>query len=82
LLGYKFLNYEALRKIAPGGFLFTFSCSQAVDQQAFQSIVMAAAIEAKRNVRILYRLSQPADHPTNIFHPEGTYLKGLVVEVL
>jgi 23S rRNA (cytosine1962-C5)-methyltransferase len=81
LLGYKFLNYEALRKIAPGGFLFTFSCSQAVDQQAFQSIVMAAAIEAKRSVRILYHLSQPSDHPTNLFHPEGTYLKGLVVEV-
>lgn len=82
LLGYKFLNYEALRKIAPGGLLFTFSCSQAVDQQSFQSVVMAAAIEAKRTVRILYHLSQPADHPTNIFHPEGTYLKGLVVEVI
>jgi len=82
LLGYKFINNQAIRKIASGGFLFTFSCSQAIDQQAFQSVVMAAAIEAKRKVRILYHLSQPADHPANIFHPEGDYLKGLVVEVL
>ncbi len=82
LLGYKFLNYQAISKIASGGLLFTFSCSQAVDLASFQSVVMAAAIDAKRKVRVLNRLSQPADHPVNIFHPEGSYLKGLVIEVL
>jgi len=81
LQGYKYINYEAIRKIAPNGLLFTFSCSQAVDRAMFQGIVTAAAIEAKREVRILHHLSQPADHPTNIFHPEGTYLKGLVLMV-
>ena len=81
LQGYRFLNAEAFRKIAKGGLLFTFSCSQAVDKATFQGIVTAAAIEAGRNVRILYQLSQPADHPINIFHPEGSYLKGLVLLV-
>ncbi len=81
LQGYRFINAEAIRQIAKGGLLFTFSCSQAVDKFTFQSIVTAAAIEAKRNVRILYQLSQPADHPINIFHPEGAYLKGLVLLV-
>jgi 23S rRNA (cytosine1962-C5)-methyltransferase len=81
LLGYKFINWEAIRKIAPGGLLFTFSCSQAIDPASFQSIVMAAAIEAGRKVKILYTLSQPPDHPVSIFHPEGAYLKGLVLEV-
>ena len=81
LQGYRFINAEAIRQIAKGGLLFTFSCSQAVEKSTFQSIVMAAAIEAKRNVRILYQLSQPADHPINIFHPEGAYLKGLVLLV-
>ena len=81
LQGYRFINAEAIRQMAKGGLLFTFSCSQAVDKFMFQSIVTAAAIEAKRNVRILYQLSQPADHPINIFHPEGSYLKGLVLLV-
>lgn len=79
--GYRFLNAEAIRRIAKGGLLFTFSCSQAVDKATFQGIVTAAAIEAKRNVRIVGQLSQPADHPINIFHPEGSYLKGLVLSV-
>lgn len=81
LSGYKFINAEAIKRIAKGGLLFTFSCSQAVDKATFQSIVTAAAIEAKRNVRILDQLSQPADHPINIFHPEGAYLKGLMLIV-
>lgn len=81
LQGYRYLNAEAIKRIADGGLLFTFSCSQAVDKGTFQGIVTAAAIEAGRNVRILDQLSQPADHPINIFHPEGSYLKGLVVEV-
>ena len=82
LQGYKYINYEAIRKIAPGGLLFTFSCSQAVDAAAFQGIVMAAAIEAGREVQLLHHLSQPADHPVSLFHPEGSYLKGLVLRVL
>jgi 23S rRNA (cytosine1962-C5)-methyltransferase len=82
LQGYKFINFEAIRKIAHNGLLFTFSCSQAIDRQAFQSIVMAAAIEAGREVQVLYHLSQPADHPVSLFHPEGAYLKGLVLRVL
>ena len=81
LQGYRFINAEAIKRIAKGGILFTFSCSQAVDKSTFQGIVTAAAIEAGRNVRILYQLSQPADHPINIFHPEGAYLKGLVLLV-
>ena len=81
LQGYRFLNAEALKRMAPGGLLFTFSCSQAVDKATFQGIVTAAAIEAKRNVRILDQRSQPGDHPVNIFHPEGAYLKGLVLFV-
>lgn len=81
LQGYRYLNAEAIRKIAKGGLLFTFSCSQAVDKATFQGIVTAAAIEAGRHVRILDQLSQPADHPINIFHPEGAYLKGLVLYV-
>ena len=79
--GYRFLNAEAIKRIAPGGLLFTFSCSQAVDKATFQGIVTAAAIEAKRNVRIIGQLAQPADHPINIFHPEGAYLKGLMLLV-
>ena len=79
--GYRFINAEAIKRIAKGGLLFTFSCSQAVDKATFQGIVTAAAIEAKRNVRIIDQLSQPADHPINIFHPEGAYLKGLVLMV-
>ncbi len=79
--GYKFINAEAIKRVAKGGLIFTFSCSQAVDKATFQGIVTAAAIEAQRNVRILTQLSQPADHPINIFHPEGAYLKGLVLLV-
>jgi 23S rRNA (cytosine1962-C5)-methyltransferase len=81
IMGYKRLNYEAIKQIKPGGLLFTFSCSQVVDKNTFNSTVMAAAIEAGRNVRVLHHLSQPADHCVNIFHPEGEYLKGLVVHV-
>lgn len=79
--GYRFINAEAIRRVSKGGLIFTFSCSQAVDKATFQGIVTAAAIEAKRNVRIIDQLSQPADHPINIFHPEGAYLKGLVLYV-
>lgn len=77
--GYKRLNAEAIRKIAPGGILFTFSCSQVVNMGLFKSTVIAAAIEAGRKARIIHQLSQPADHPINAFHPEGEYLKGLVL---
>lgn len=78
---YKRLNVEGMRHIAKGGILFTFSCSQVVDNQLFYNTITAAAIEAKRTVRVLHRLTQPADHPVNIFHPEGNYLKGLVLYV-
>lgn len=78
---YKRLNAEALRKIKPGGILFTFSCSQVVDKRLFANTLTAAALESKRNVRILHQLSQPADHPINCFHPETEYLKGLVLYV-
>ena len=78
---YKRLNAEALRKIKPGGILFTFSCSQVVDRRLFANTITAAGLESKRNVRILHQLSQPADHPINIFHPETEYLKGLVLFV-
>lgn len=81
IMGYKRLNFEAIKQIKPGGLLFTFSCSQVVDKNTFNSTVMAAAIEAGRNVRVLNHLSQPPDHCINIFHPEGEYLKGLVVQV-
>ncbi len=81
VMGYKRLNYEAIKQIKPGGLLFTFSCSQVVDKNTFNSTVMAAAIEAGRTVRVLHHLSQPPDHAVNIFHPEGEYLKGLVVHV-
>ncbi len=76
---YKRLNAEAFKHIKPGGIVFTFSCSQVVDKQLFANTITAAAMEAKRNIRILHYLSQPADHPINIFHPESEYLKGLVV---
>jgi 23S rRNA (cytosine1962-C5)-methyltransferase len=79
--GYKRLNAEAIKQVKPGGLIFTFSCSQVVDRYSFNSAVMAAAIIAGRKVRILHNLSQPPDHPVNIFHPEGEYLKGLVLYV-
>jgi len=81
VIGYKRINAEAIKKIKPGGIIFTFSCSQAVDRELFESTVCAAAIEAGRNVQILHRMNQPADHPVSIFHPEGHYLKGLVIHV-
>ena len=81
LQGYKFINNEAMKKIKEGGLLFTFSCSQAVDKAQFQSIVMAAAIEAGRKAQIIFQLDQPDDHPVNIYHPEGAYLKGLVLKI-
>jgi 23S rRNA (cytosine1962-C5)-methyltransferase len=80
--GYKRLNAHAMRYIKPGGILFTFSCSQVVDKALFNNTIIAAAMESGRQVRILEQLHQPADHPINAFHPEGEYLKGLVVEVL
>jgi 23S rRNA (cytosine1962-C5)-methyltransferase len=79
--GYKRINMEALKRIKKGGLLFTFSCSQVINRTLFNNTVIAAAIEAKRNVRIMHQLSQAADHPINIFHPEGEYLKGLVLYV-
>jgi len=81
LQGYKRLNVVALKCLNPGGLLFTFSCSQVVDMTLFRGAVLAAAIEAGRSVRILHQLNQPADHPVNIYHPEGEYLKGLVLLV-
>lgn len=80
--GYMRINEAAIKQIKPGGILFTFSCSQAVDKKLFTGSVTAAAIQAGRNVRILHQLHQPADHPVSVYHPEGEYLKGLVLEVL
>ncbi len=81
LKGYKRLNAKAFEQIKPGGIVFTFSCSQVVTKDQFRLAVFSAAAESKRNVRILHQLSQPADHPINIYHPEGEYLKGLVLWV-
>lgn len=79
--GYKRLNKEALKKVKKGGIMFTFSCSQVVDRILFYNTIMAAALESNRKIRVLHHLSQPADHPVNIFHPESAYLKGLVLYV-
>lgn len=81
LQGYKRLNAAAFEKIAPGGIVFTFSCSQVISKDAFRLAVFSAAALSGRSVRILHQLSQPADHPINIYHPEGEYLKGLVLYV-
>lgn len=81
VMGYKRLNAEAIKKIKPKGIIFTFSCSQVVDRNLFNHTITAAAIQAGRNVKILHYLSQPIDHRINIFHPEGEYLKGLVLFV-
>lgn len=81
LQGYKKINARALEKIRPGGILFTFSCSQAVSRELFRTTIFTAAAIARRRVRIIGQLTQPADHPINIYHPEGEYLKGLVVYV-
>ena len=79
--GYKRLNEMAIRSIKPGGIIFTFSCSQVVDKNLFTHTIIAAAINSGRKIRILEQLHQPADHPINAFHPEGEYLKGLVIQV-
>jgi 23S rRNA (cytosine1962-C5)-methyltransferase len=79
--GYQRLNAEAMRVIKPGGIIFTFSCSQVVDRQLFYDTVVSSAIQAGRNIKVLHLLTQPADHPVSIFHPEGEYLKGLVLYV-
>ena len=81
LIGYRRLNQKAMEKIQSGGLLFTFSCSQVVSKEQFRMAVFTAAAQAGRSVKILYLLHQPADHPINIFHPEGEYLKGLVLQV-
>jgi 23S rRNA (cytosine1962-C5)-methyltransferase len=81
LRAYQRLNAAAIERVAPGGFVFTYSCSQVVDQQAFALAVFSAAAQTGRRVRILDRLNQPADHPVNIYHPEGSYLKGLLLYV-
>lgn len=81
LRAYKRLNAQAISKIAPGGLIFTYSCSQVVDRESFSLAVFSAATMAGRNVKILDRLNQPADHAVNIYHPEGEYLKGLLLYV-
>jgi 23S rRNA (cytosine1962-C5)-methyltransferase len=79
--GYKNLNLVAFKTIKPGGLIFTFSCSQHIDRDLFRKIVFGAAADAGRNVRIIKQLTQPEDHPINIYHPEGEYLKGLLLYV-
>lgn len=81
VMGYKRLNAEAIKIIKPGGIIFTFSCSQVINRELFFNTITAAAMEAKRNVKILHYLTQPADHPISLFFPEGEYLKGLVIYV-
>lgn len=81
LRGYQKLNFKAMEKLAPGSILFTFSCSQAVSREQFRLAVFSAAAQSGRKIRILHQLTQPADHPVNIYHPEGEYLKGLVLYV-
>ncbi len=81
LIGYRRINAQAFKKIAPGGIIFTFSCSQAVSKEEFRLAVFTAAASSGRHVRILHQLTQPTDHPVSIYHPEGEYLKGLVLQV-
>lgn len=81
MMAYKRLNTLALAKVKSGGIVFTFSCSQVVSPDNFQGAVTAGAIDSKRRIRVLDHLTQPADHPTSIYHPEGLYLKGLVLQV-
>lgn len=81
LIGYRRINAQAFRKVAPGGLIFTFSCSQAVSREEFRLAVFTAAAASGRHVRILHQLTQPIDHPVSIYHPEGEYLKGLVLQV-
>ncbi len=79
--GYQRLNAEAMRRVVPGGIIFTFSCSQVVDRQLFYDTVVSAAIQSGREIKVINHLSQPADHPVSLYHPEGEYLKGLVLYV-
>lgn len=79
--GYKNLNLQAMRKIKDGGLIFTFSCSQHIDKDLFRKIVFGAAADAARPVAVLKQLTQPEDHPINIFHPESEYLKGLLLRI-
>ena len=81
LQGYKKLNARAFEQIKPGGIVFTFSCSQVVSKEKFREAVFSAAAISGRQVRVVDQLSQPADHPVNIYHPEGEYLKGLILYV-
>lgn len=81
LRGYQRINAKAIEQIRPGGILFTFSCSQAIDKEMFRLAVFSAAAQVGRKVRILHQLHQPQDHPINIYHPEGEYLKGLVLQI-
>ncbi len=80
--GYKFLNLHALKHLNPGGYLLTFSCSQHLSTDLFQKVVFGAAVDAGRKVSVVKRLGQPVDHPVSLHHPEGEYLKGLVLRVL
>ena len=79
LKGYKRLNIEGMKKVKKGGLLFTFSCSQVVDSTMFYQAIMSAAIETGIQFKVIHRLTQPPDHPVNIYHTEGEYLKGLVL---
>ena len=81
LRAYQRLNAAAISKVAAGGLVFTYSCSQVVDKETFALTVFSAAAQTGRSVRILDRLNQPGDHPVNIYHPEGEYLKGLLLYV-
>jgi len=81
LQAYKRLNAAAIKRIKPGGLLFTFSCSQVVTKENFRNAVFSGAAITKRQVKIIHQLTQPADHPINIYHPEGEYLKGLVLQI-
>jgi 23S rRNA (cytosine1962-C5)-methyltransferase len=81
LQAYIHINSEAMKKVNPGGVLMTCSCSQAISREMFRSAIQAAALETGRRVRILHHLSQGPDHPVSIFHPEGEYLKGLILQV-
>lgn len=79
--GYQRLNAEAMKAVKPGGIIFTFSCSQVVDRQLFYDTIVSAGIQAGRRIKVLHHLTQPADHPVSLYHPEGEYLKGLVLYV-
>lgn len=81
MIGYRNLNTEGLKHVKPGGLLFTFSCSQAVDKELFRKVIFQSAMQANREVKILHQLTQPGDHPVSIYHPEAEYLKGLVLYV-